>query len=197
MTAVGPPLEFPVDLSTALSADLKNMFRVLDLPALDVERSLLALRVDVQLAVPSFVGLSMTLMVHGHPVTLTSMDENTFTAIASSLQLPLALTAAVATGSRLVLYAATPGAFVDLAADLSFALAAPDGEVAVDEDLRPCTMQSGLTGIAELSIINRAIGLLMGRGLTPEAAQSHLQRRADQGHLRVFQVAAFMVSMSE
>lgn len=183
-------------MSTGLSADLKNMLLVLDLPDLDIEKSLLALRCDVQLSVPSFVGLSMMLIVQGQPVTLTSIVEAEPPAVGASLRLPMALTSAVPQGS-LVLYATTPGAFVDLAADLRYALSAAAGEVALDQDLTLPTRESGITGVAELSMINRAIGLLMGRGLTPELAMAHLQRQADQAQIQIFQVAAFMISMTE
>lgn len=187
-----------MDISTALSKDLANMLLVLDLPDLDVEATLLALRTDVQSAVPSFVGLSMTLVMHGQPVTLTSMNlSDPLPDIASTLRLPVALAATVAPDSRLTLFATAPGAFVDLAADVRYALSALDDEVSIDQDLQPSTLVSGVSGLAELSMVNRALGLLMGRGLTLAAAQEHLQRQADQSNLQLFQVAAFMVSMTE
>ncbi len=185
-----------MEISTALSADLKNMLYVLDRPDLDVENALLTLRADIELSVPSFVGLSMTLIVQGQPVVLTSVADGDLRVVGSSLRLPMALMSAVPQGS-LVLFAITPGAFVDLATDLSYALSAPDGVLALDQDLELPAQHSGITGIAELSMINRAIGLLMGRGLTTHAASAHLQRQADHARIHLFQVAAFMVSMTE
>ena len=74
-----------MDISTALSLDLKNLLRVLDLSDLDIERSLRALRYDVAVVVPSFVGLSVTVVVEEQAVTLTSMGDEALTApIASS-----------------------------------------------------------------------------------------------------------------
>jgi hypothetical protein len=186
-----------VDISTALSRDLKNLLRVLDLSDLDLEHSLNALRLDVALAVPSFVGLSMTIVVEGQPVTLTSMGEEAReSAIESSLDLPLSLTAGLAAGSALVLYALAPGAFVDLAADLRYALQAEDDELRLDVHLTPST-RSGLTGVEELTIINRAIGVLVSRDQTLDEARLELQREAAQSNLHVYQVAAFLISASE
>jgi hypothetical protein len=187
-----------VDISTALSLDLKNLLRVLDLPDLDIERSLRALRYDVAVVVPSFVGLSMTVVVEEQAVTLTSMgDEALKTLIGSSLRLPLSLTSGLSAGSELVLYALTPGAFVDLAADLAYATDAVAGDVVVDGHLTPVSRRSGLVGVEELAMINRAVGLLMGRGLSPEAARAQLQHRAGEKQQRVFQVAACLLALSE
>jgi hypothetical protein len=187
-----------VDISTALSFDLKNLLRILDLPDLDIERSLRALRYDIAVVVPSFVGLSMTLVVEGQPVTLTSMgEEATTVAIGSSLALPLSLTSGLAEGSSLVCYATAPGAFVDLAADLGYALSASDGEVLLDQHLTPASTRSGIAGVEELSLVNRALGVLIGRGLTPEDAHDQLRRRADATGLQVVQVAAFLVGSTE
>jgi hypothetical protein len=186
-----------VDISTALSLDLKNLLRVLDIPGLDIERSLRALRYDVAVAVPSFVGLAMTVVVEGQPVTLSSMGEEADGAvIASSLDVPLALTAGLAAGSGLVLYATSPGAFVELAADLRAALPAGEGDVVLDRHLDPVT-RSGIVGVEELAMINRAIGVLMGRGRTADEAREYLRQRAVQADMHIYQVAAYLVSLTE
>ncbi|MET0692860.1 MAG: hypothetical protein ABWX96_17150 [Propionibacteriaceae bacterium] len=188
-----------MDISTALSVDLKNLLRVLDLPDMDVERSLRALRFDVAVAVPSFVGLALTLVVEGQAVTLTSVeDDREFPPIGSSLRLPVELTATIASGSELILYAGTPGAFVDLAADLSYALSRSSAdEIQLDQHLRPISNRSGLSGVEELSMINRALGILMGAGRTPEEARVQLERQAASSGLEVAQVAAYLVSLRE
>lgn len=186
-----------MDLSTALSLDLKNLLRVLDLPGLDIERSLRALRYDLELAVPSYGGLSMTVMVEGQPVTLSSMsDQATDVVIGSSLDVPLSLTAGLAAGSGLVLYAGAPGAFVDLAADLTYALGAGEGEVVLDRHLKPAS-RSGIVGVEELAMINRAIGVLIGRGRTPDEARDYLHRTAEERGLQLYQVAAYLISTTE
>jgi hypothetical protein len=187
-----------VDVSTALAADLRCLLHVLGLSDLDLETSLRALRTDVSLVVPSFIGLVLTLEVDGQNVTLTSIDDvGTTNTIASSLRLPVTLTAAPSPGAEIVLYATAPGAFVDLAADLSYAPSAKEDELRLDDDLTPATLGSGLRGVTELALINRAIGLLIGRGHTPEEARAHLEGRAAQSRLKVFQVAAHLISALE
>jgi hypothetical protein len=186
-----------VDISTALVHDLKNLMTVLDQVDLDLEGSLRALRSDAQHAVSSFVGLSLTLVVDGQRVTLTSVDEDSdLLPIASSLRVPLGV-AGSTTGPDLVLYATTAGAFVDLAADLTYALAASPTELRVDQDLAPASTRSGLSGVAELSMINRAIGVLMGRGLSPEEARARLEQQAGRSRLKLFQAAAYLISTTE
>ena len=142
--------------------------------------------------------MSSSPRVSGQRVTLTSVDNGgEFPPIASSLSLPVDLTAAVSPGSELILYATAPGAFVDMAADLSYALGADGSGVRLDEHLVPVSARSGLTGVEELSIVNRAEGLLLGRGHSLSEAHQHLERKAEQSGLEVYQVAAYLICMTE
>ncbi len=117
------------------------------------------------------------------------------------MRLPFAvLGAGFSTDSQVVFYAGTPGAFVDLAADLGHALDVPfthggrpteDGHVGLgdgqphdqrhlvlDADLPPLTLVSGLTGLDDVSAINRAVGILMNQGHHPHRAHAELRRQA-------------------
>lgn len=91
--------------------------------------------------------------------------------------------------ARLIFYAGTAGAFVDLAADLEYALTEErrDGSVGaaieLDRDLPPRTTETGLTGLEELSLLNRASGVLIGRGVEPWAAMEELESRARAAEL--------------
>lgn len=184
-----------MDIATTLAADLEHLLRALDLPDVDVAQTVHDLRVKVERAVPSFVGLSLTLLVSGQPVTLTSVTHDRPTA-ASSLRLPLHLTSAVAPGSELVLFASTPGAFVDLAADLGYVLRVEEGDIELDR--RPTTpSRSGLFGLPELAMVNRALGVLIGRGMTPEEAELRLQSEAVLRGVEVFRIAASVLSETE
>jgi hypothetical protein len=182
-------------MSTSLTSDVDNLLQMLDLPDNDIERSLHDLWYGVAFAVPSFVGLSVTVVVDEQPVVLTYLTESS--SMGSSLELSLSLTTGLAPGSRLVLYAVTPGAFVDLAADLGHVLGASDEELVLDRCLVPLRRDSGIVGVEEMSMTNRAVGILVGRGHTPEAARDLLRRKADQSHLLVFQVAGYLISMTE
>lgn len=186
-----------MDISTALSVDLTNLLRISELGDLDLSNAVRDLHTDIAVAVPSFLGFALTVVVERQPVTLTSMTEETLTdPIGSSLALPLAPTADGQPGTVLVMYATAPDAFVALAAELAHPLVAADSGLVLDAHLEP-TLRSGLSGVEELSIVNRAIGLLIGRGHTPEGARTQLQRKATQSGLHTYQVAAYLVSTTE
>jgi hypothetical protein len=186
-----------VDISTALSVDLANLLRITELSDVDLDNAVRDLHIDIADAVPSFVGFALTVTMERQPVTLTSMTKETLTEpIGSSLALPLAATAEQPPGTVLVMYATAPDAFAGLAVDLAHPFAAAESGLVLDAHLEP-TLRSGLTGVEELSITNRAIGMLMGRGHTAEGAREQLQRKASQSDLQVYQVAAYLISTTE
>ena len=167
-------------------------------------------------AVPSYQGLSLTVHDNGHPVSLTSFLPTAADGeITTSLRLPFAaLLPGFDAQSQVIFYAATPGAFVDLAADLGHALHAPtilstpspdptkdpedggqqaesrdgdgqqgdraeeEGVIVLDADLPPPTVVSQLTGLHEMSTINRAVGMLIDQGHHPDDAHATLRRHA-------------------
>ena len=82
---------------------------------------------DLETSILSYRGLQLTISQNGFPIVLTAFADDGHDghdgAVATSLRVPLALLdASFAEESRIVFYAGTPGAFVDLAADLAFAL---------------------------------------------------------------------------
>jgi hypothetical protein len=124
--------------------------------------------------------------------------------------------------SGVVFYAATPGAFVDLAADFGYALGTPivtasapatsidntdgvgrrgsgqcdddtqhgpagrDGDqlIVLDADLPPPSAISGLVGLDELTMINRAVGILIDQGHHPNTAHTALLGHAAAAGVR-------------
>ena len=155
-------------VTTALAENIRDLFDGLDQSPSQVEESLASLRRDLKLAVRSSVGLTLTIaMDPDQRITLTSIDHFTETSdIVTSLRLPMGW-AAMETGSMIIFYAGVPGAFVDLAADLSYSLHLPPGTIVLDEDTTAPVSESGLTGTTESSTINQAIGVLIDRGLHP------------------------------
>jgi hypothetical protein len=148
---------------------------------------LINLVADLRAVIPSYRGLQVTILSSDQPVTLTELiPQQTDGAVTTSLRVPLSLLGPEHhEGSRIIFYASTPGAFVDLAADLGYVLkaavrtdhldghgsasdAAPYAELplslVLDGDLSPDLADSGLTGLPELSSINRALGILIDRG---------------------------------
>lgn len=168
----------------------------LDGNALDdaLDASLAAFTADIEAAVPSYVGIQLTIRQNGHAVTLTRIAPHRIAphrTATTSLRIPLTvLGPRFDPDSRVTFYAAAAGAFVDLAADLSYALHVPtstdrstdgsDGEdrrhrpvdgdrgITLDADAPPSALVSGVSGLSELSTINRAIGVLIDHGHHPD-----------------------------
>jgi hypothetical protein len=164
----------------ALTAQLSVLTAALDDPGTDLETILEVLVDDLSAAVSSFLGLRMTLQLDGCPLTLTTMDADLALTAGASLTLPVGRSTDGAPGGTVVFYARHPGAFVDLAADLH-RVHDLDCDVYLDGHLpsagdQPC--RSGITGLAELSVVNQAIGVLITRGYTPAGAIAELGSRA-------------------
>ncbi|WP_157720523.1 hypothetical protein [Friedmanniella luteola] len=83
-------------------------------------------------------------------------------------------------------YAHQPGALVDLDADLSYLSRAPSSgdralvpaAVYLDRDPLPAVLTPRLAGSDELSAVNRAEGVLIGLGITPDRAPRQLRQQA-------------------
>jgi hypothetical protein len=170
-----------VDTPTLLIDDIHNLLSDLAVPdgvaeqLVELENSLTALTEAVKTAAPSYRGLALTLSIDKQPVTVTSAEPGNTSDIATSLRLWLAWVPSLSADSRITFYASTPGTFVDLAADLAFAL---DSDIRLDEDI-PSVLVSDLTGVGRLSAVNKAVGVLVGHGHTPDSAQRELRHMAD------------------
>lgn len=184
--------ELTVDDSTALNEGLIGLAAYVAGPPsdgsdADLRRSMSTLVVSVKRAAPSYSGLAITVVIDDQPVTLTSMEPFTdVSAIVTSLRLSLGWLTSVSSASQITFYAATPGTFVDLAADLNFVIGAVS--LRLDQDL-PARFGSDLTGVNELSAINMAIGILVGHNHTLDSAQRELQRMADAAAISLSQAA--------
>jgi hypothetical protein len=90
------------------------------------------------------------------------------------------------------LYAATAGAFVDLAADLAFMFGLSLADIAIDQQLSPPTAEE--PGVAEWAQINQAIGVLIDRGHLPEQARAVLHRDAARAGMTLAATAALLLA---
>jgi hypothetical protein len=166
-----------------LSAQLSALSTALDDQRIDLRAVVGALAADVAAAVPSFLGLTMTLLLDGRPVTVMAVEADRAAAAGASLRLPLDPLAGAAPGSSVVFYAGRPGAFVDLAADTCYAYGL-DGDVVLDGHLTPppraVQAHPGVYGSDEMTVINQAIGVLIEHGRLPGEAHEELLRRAAQ-----------------
>ena len=170
-----------VEISAAVAADLALLTQTVDEPGIDLEDTLDAFTGDVKRAVASYTGMTMTITLDGHDVSFTVHDDPTVRP-AASLLIPLAAITTGDAASALVLYAATPGAFLDLAADLSFALGIELAALVLDGHLEMQSDPAGVTGLDDHCAINQAIGVLIGRGHTPVSARNELHRLAVYDH---------------
>ena len=168
-------------ISAAMAADLGILTAALDEPGADVLHSLHRLGVDAQAAVPTFLGLSVTAAGSDPPFTFTIFEEDAADGVGASLSLTLpGVGEGCASPSvALILYARTPGTFVDLAADLAWLTGRPPSDFALDQHLSAPAGSDAGTSLRAASVINQAIGVLICRGYTPRQAHSKLDTQAD------------------
>ncbi|WP_077087582.1 hypothetical protein [Mycobacterium rhizamassiliense] len=174
-----------VKIAAVLAADLGILTAALDEPGADLAKSLRLLAADATAAISTFLGLSVTVDGSDPPFTFTTFVESVGASdVRTSLRLALPGVgdAGVLPVVAIVLYAGSPGAFVDLAADLAWLTARNPSEFVLDQHL-PAAAESGtVPNLFEVSVINQAIGALIGQGHTPEQAERHLTAEgADAG----------------
>jgi ANTAR domain len=168
-------------IGAALAADLDILTAALDEPGADVLHTLHQLGVDAQAAVPTYLGLSVTVDSSDPPFTFTTVEDGMAADVRTSLRLRLA---GVSDGRAspsvaLTLYAGTPGTFVDLTADLAWLTGRAPSDFALDQHLSVPAGSDAETYLRAASVINQAIGVLIGRGCTPEQAHRELDTQAD------------------
>ena len=93
----------------------------------------------------------------------------------------------------LIFYARTPGTFVDLAADLAWLTGRPPSDFALDQHLSVPAGSDAGTSLRAASVINQAIGVLIGRGYTPRQAHSKLDTQADRAGTDRYTAAQFIL----
>jgi hypothetical protein len=194
-----------VDVPTALLSDLAQLADSVDLDAALLQTPLSALVGELRAAVGSYRGLQLTVVRDGQPVTLTDIsDPDEDGSIVTSLRVPLSvLGSSHDARSRVVFYASVAGSLVDLATDLGYVLKTatitddpkPDGAVRdgegqarpahvrppvllLDADVPPNPAVSGLTGLSEMSAVDRAVGIMIERGHHPDVAYDTLSEQA-------------------
>jgi hypothetical protein len=187
-----------VDLSVEFSAALAQLADDERLVDADIGRLLVSLAADARATIDSLTGVMVVLMVEGHPIMLTAFDgEMDEARVTTSVVLPLPALAKVEPGSMLILYASRPGAFVDFAADAALALGIAPDSVTLDRHL-PAPGQLGAhSGLHDVVLINRAIGVLLGRGLHPDAARVEMQRRAWMSGTTLGEAASALIASLE
>jgi len=171
-----------VTIPSALAADLALLTDALDTGSADIASTFSLLSSDVAAAVSSYAGLSVRIHSLGGLAELTTLDDPAVIAgVVTSLRIPVPVASQVPGPSVvIVLYATLAGAFVDLAADLAWLtdVALADVGLDLDLDLDPRARSGVATPISSLSSIDQAIGVLVGRGHTPEETLVELETLA-------------------
>lgn len=166
-------MKFSPDVGAALNA----LTEVLDDPAIDIGHTLRELAETVRLAVPSSVGLSVRSGIDGSSIELTAGLGDPVD-IGASLMFRLPLVGLPSTGTTIVLYATTKGAFVDLAADVAWLAGTRVTDITLDEHLSPPVYADPQATLRAMSSFDQAIGMLLGHGYLPEHAERHIDDRA-------------------
>jgi hypothetical protein len=168
-----------VELSEAVAADLATLTSALEEPGADLATLIVRLGDSCALAVRSYLGFSVTLIVGDVPVSFSVLEDFLDPGeVLTSVMFPLNALGGHAPGSEVVLYAGAPGAFVDLAADLAYVLGGTPGAVQLDLHLTPPDTAAGDPRVAALSRHNQALGILLSRGLDLDEGLAELHRRA-------------------
>ncbi len=166
------------DLTAALSAELTLLAEALDRPREDLVERLHQLVEDARSVADSYLGL--TLVIEGAaPFALTLLEQDAAAAqVQTSLLIPLGGSDRAPAPSHLVVYAGRSGAFVDLAADLSWLTGTSPSGFVLDQHLPPALLSGSDRTLRDTSAVNQAIGLLIGRGHDPEQARAELDALA-------------------
>jgi hypothetical protein len=174
-----------VTITAAMAAGLKTLTAALDDPDTDIAHSLRLLGFDAAAAIPTYLGLSIVVPHSDPPLTVTSLADG---AVAEDIRTSLHLSLPGPGDARhsltvtIILYAGSPGTFVDLAADLAWLTGRPPIDFTLDQHLSPATAPLPDGRLPAAEDINQAIGVLIGRGYTPQQADQQLD--TDAAHNR-------------
>ena len=182
-------------IGAALAADLGILTAALDEPGADVLHTLHQLGVDAQAAVPTCLGLRITVDGSDPPFTFSTLEDGAADDVRTSLRLTLP---GVGDGRAspsvaLTLYAGTPGTFVDLSADLAWLTGRPPSDFALDQHLSVPAGSDAGTYLRAASVINQAIGVLIGRGYTLQQAHRELDTQVDSAGIDRHTTAQFIL----
>ena len=171
-----------MDLSENLLAALAALSGAISDDGTDLAAILAVLQDDLVAAVPSYLGLRLTVTTDGSPTVMRTSGPTD--PVADSIRASIRVPSVAVTGADgvddIVFYAAAPHAFDELAGDTR-RLFGLDGQVQLDQHLDGVRREANslsLRGVEQRSTIDQAIGVLIDRGHTPEQASDELARRA-------------------
>lgn len=179
-----------MQITALLAADLRLLSAALydpSAPTTDVAQTILAFGTNVRAAVRSFAGLTVDIVAQAGRVErvllrFTLLEEHVDSSdIKTSLRLPGPTDGPDPDqlSVQVVLYAVTPGAFVDMAADLAFLTGRELGATDLDQHLG-LARAPDITGVVHAdTAVHEAVGVLIDRGRTREEAFAELDAIAE------------------
>jgi hypothetical protein len=181
-------MEFEQQLTNALA----TLTEGLDDPSIDLHTLLSELVAGLTESVDSLVSVALTVVADDRTYSVTALTS-TDAAAQTSVSIPLRSQHGSAAEARMILLAATPGAFVDIAADIGFASELDPATIHMDTHLSPANdgdlvidLQQDLE---DRSAIDQALGVLLERGTTMHAANLALVHRADRSGIALADAA--------
>ena len=169
----GAPTETSVAEATRPDDDLGLLTAALGDPGIDLEELLGVLADQLAGAWPACAGLTMTVVHDGVAVTLTVGGRDLLVTSNAFLNLPLCTQTQNKPDGRVAFYAAQVRDFADLAAVVTGS-AGRDRSIAQSRSAHSL----GVSGLAEFSARNQAIGVLVEQGHTPDEARTEIRRRS-------------------
>ncbi|MBM9467095.1 hypothetical protein [Nakamurella leprariae] len=150
----------------------------LDRPGTDLSAILAVLLDDLRVGIPSFVAVRVTVLTATQPIVLTAAVSDTPVVVTVQIQLQLPPGPPGCTGAVLELSAGAIGALDAWAADVRRITGDEDGAVVRQlPPVRAC-IGTDLAGLDAVGEIDQALGVLIDRGLDPDAARADLDRRS-------------------
>jgi hypothetical protein len=165
-------------ISGPMAADLRALAEATaDEDGVDLWASLDDLRGRADVTVRGFLGLTITVDHPAGRVALTALQPGAeMRAVASSLHLALSRCGGGEPDSTVTLFSGVPGAYEVLADDLERLCGQP-GAIVRDAHLR-LPSDAEQPSVAQLSMVNQAVGILIAQGWTTDDAHHELRRRA-------------------
>lgn len=166
-------------IDAALAAELAILTEAIDDPDIDVADSVARLAANARAAVASYCGLMVIVTDAAARIALTALDDGVQQdEVSTSLMLALASDGnESAPRVTVILFAGVGGAFVDLAADLDWMTGPSIVDLVLDQHLDVFAEHARDT-VQTAVAVNQALGVLIGRGLTPDEAEVELDNRA-------------------
>lgn len=199
-----------MEITASLAADLALLTTAHYDPAAasttDVVQTIVIFATDVRLAVPSFVGLTITVAEpreHAPDrlvLRVRLLDEHVeadYIETTLRLSVPTDSQQADRASIQIVLYATTPGALIDMAADVSFLTGSAFDSADLDQH-RGMAYEPDIVGVLQAeSIVGEAIGVLIAHGHTREQAYVELDLMAElAGTDRITEANAILATLT-